>query len=519
MNQCPGRTDGPGDTISWVSGSGLTAWVSPSIVRQRARFRTYVGSGVLAVGGAVFLAALLRFPTLHLQSFWDDEGYTIRLMRHSLGGMIRAVPRSESTPPPYYVLAWLWSHVFGVNEWGLRSLSALFGVALVPVAYAAGVALGSKCAGIIAAYVVAVNPLLIWYSQEARVYAMLAFVTGLLFVAFLKAYADGGRQSMAMWAGSAALALSTHYFAVFLVVPSACALLHRHRQRMTLAAVSAVGAVGVALLPLALIQRNRGYLFRDLSLTTRVLQVPEQFLVGYGVWYTTLGKLAALIAAVACAYGLFALRRSGSRVVFVSLAALAVAVVLPITLAVAGLDYVNSLYFLGLFGPTLVLVSLGFSDGRGGVVAALIVVVTGIAITAVVETNPQFQREDLRGAQHAVDQDNLAKAIVVTPPSMLVAYQPSLLGLSSARVREVVLVAFSQKHAGEAPIVPRAFSPHLEVPGFRLVQVIDANRFTLVRFRADRPERVTPGLLIGSHIRGGSDTSTSVLFEPARSPT
>ena len=132
---------------------------------------------------------------------------------------------------------------------------------------------------------------------------MLAFVTGLLFVAFLKAYADGGRQSMAMWAGSAALALSTHYFAVFLVVPSACALLHRHRQRMTLAAVSAVGAVGVALLPLALIQRNRGYLFRDLSLTTRVLQVPEQFLVGYGVWYTTLGKLAALIAAVAWPMG------------------------------------------------------------------------------------------------------------------------------------------------------------------------------------------------------------------------
>jgi mannosyltransferase len=474
------------------------------------------GSELLAVSGAVLIAALLRFPTLRVQSFWDDEGATVKLMRLSLGGMIRAVPSSESTPPTYYILAWLWSHIFGMDEWGLRSLSALFGVALVLVAYSSATALGSKRAGIIAAYVVAVNPLLIWYSQEARVYAMFAFVASLSFLAFLKAYADGGTRSMLLWAGSAALALCTQYFAVFLIVPSACALLSRHRQRVTLAAVGGVGAVGFALLPLALAQRKGYYNFLADPLTTRVLQVLEQPLVGYGVWYTSQGKLAAIIVATACVYGLFALRKNHSRIVLVSLAVLGVAFVLPVALAVVGLDYVLAALFLGLLVPSFVLVSLGFSVARGGSIAVLIVLVTGIAIAAAVETRPQFQREDLRGAQHAVDQDKLSKAVVVTPPSRLDTYQPSLRALTSARVEEVVLVALAEKDPGKPWIVPRTFSRHLKVPGFHLVQVIDANRFTLVRFRADRPERVSAALLLASRIRGGNITRTSVLYEPGR---
>ena len=48
---------------------------------------------------------MIRLPTLAQQSFWLDEGYTERLVRMSLGGMLRAIPKTESTPPVYYAPA------------------------------------------------------------------------------------------------------------------------------------------------------------------------------------------------------------------------------------------------------------------------------------------------------------------------------------------------------------------------------------------------------------------------------
>ena len=62
---------------------------------------------------------------------------------------------------------------------GLRSLSALAGVATIPVAFLLGRELRGRRAGLIAAALVAVNPMLIWYSQEARAYALLVLFCAL----------------------------------------------------------------------------------------------------------------------------------------------------------------------------------------------------------------------------------------------------------------------------------------------------------------------------------------------------
>src|SRR6266508_3328638 len=69
--------------------------------------------------------ALLRFSDLGARSFWRDEGATVELVRRSFVSMLRALPGSEGTPPLYYVLIWPWSRIFGSDEVGLRSFSAL----------------------------------------------------------------------------------------------------------------------------------------------------------------------------------------------------------------------------------------------------------------------------------------------------------------------------------------------------------------------------------------------------------
>ena len=85
------------------------------------------------LAGIVVLGAAIRFSTLDQQSFWLDEAVTHGLVTRSLSSMLSAIPHSESTPPLYYVLAWVWVRLFGADAAGLRSLSALFGTATVLV--------------------------------------------------------------------------------------------------------------------------------------------------------------------------------------------------------------------------------------------------------------------------------------------------------------------------------------------------------------------------------------------------
>src|SRR4051812_27381220 len=161
----------------------------------------------------ILAAAILRFATIDVQSYWFDEALTAKLLRLPLGDMLSQLPDTELTPPLYYVLAWPWVHVFGSGEAALRSLSALFGIAVVPVAYLIGRELfGRRGPALATAALVAFNPLLVWYSQEARPYSLLVLTCALsmLFCA---------RRSVWLWALFSALALLTHYFAAFVVVP------------------------------------------------------------------------------------------------------------------------------------------------------------------------------------------------------------------------------------------------------------------------------------------------------------
>ncbi len=149
----------------------------------RARSRTF-----WIVAGLTVLAAGLRFATLGVQAYHHDEIVTAsRVLRGDFWHAMEAVGFSESAPPLYYALAWFWTQLTGTGEFGLRSLSALAGVATVPVAYLLGAELRDRRAGLAAAALVAVNPMLLWYSQEARGYALLVLLTSLALLYFLRA--------------------------------------------------------------------------------------------------------------------------------------------------------------------------------------------------------------------------------------------------------------------------------------------------------------------------------------------
>ena len=121
------------------------------------------------LAGVVLLAAALRLSTLGLQSFWYDEAFTpVHVLHTGLGATLRAVVHTENSPPLWYLIAWADVRLLGDGEVALRLPSALAGVATVAVAWGIGEQLAGRRSALIAATLTAVNPLFVWFSQEAR---------------------------------------------------------------------------------------------------------------------------------------------------------------------------------------------------------------------------------------------------------------------------------------------------------------------------------------------------------------
>ena len=89
------------------------------------------------------------------------------------------VPKTENSPPLWYLLEWFDYRLFGSSAFALRLPSAIAGIALVPVAWGIGRELADRAAAIACAALVTVGPLFVWYSQEARAYGLFMFMSGL----------------------------------------------------------------------------------------------------------------------------------------------------------------------------------------------------------------------------------------------------------------------------------------------------------------------------------------------------
>lgn len=136
----------------------------------------------LAVAAITLLGLALRAFRLDFQPLWWDEGYSVWFANHPLGEMLR-LTAEDVHPPLYYGLLGGWSRLFGLAPTALRLFSLSAGILAVPLIYAVSRSLGGATAGLLAALLLAINPLHIYYSQEVRMYG-LATLWALLAVGF-----------------------------------------------------------------------------------------------------------------------------------------------------------------------------------------------------------------------------------------------------------------------------------------------------------------------------------------------
>lgn len=180
----------------------------------------------------LILGLVLRLVSLN-QSFWLDEATTANIV--SQFGFLEIITKfspGDFHPPLYYLLVKVWSLFFGTSEVGLRSMSVLFGVATIYVVYLITKLIANNLEysvhfmgriwnlefPLIAALLLATSGLHVYYSQEARMYAMAAFFVSLAVYSFLKTLDNSRSTDWVLFSASLGALTLTDYLAA-LVIP------------------------------------------------------------------------------------------------------------------------------------------------------------------------------------------------------------------------------------------------------------------------------------------------------------
>jgi mannosyltransferase len=186
---------------------------------------TLVHGGIVeiaSVAAIVAAGAALRFWTIELKPLWLDEAFSVWVAAHELPGLLEFVGTVDHHPPLYYVLLHAWQNVFGDGQGTVRVLSALLGVAAIPVFYWGGRLLVGRWPAWIAALLLAISPFHVRYGQEARMYALMVFLAAAMFLCLAVYLVDSrpasGRRLAAMigmGCAQAALMLTHNTAAMF----------------------------------------------------------------------------------------------------------------------------------------------------------------------------------------------------------------------------------------------------------------------------------------------------------------
>lgn len=116
----------------------------------------------------------LRLISLN-QSLWLDEAINVMAAKSfSFFGMVTQYAVADFHPPGHFIIIWIWGRLFGFSEVSMRLPSVIFGVLAIYFTFLIGKKLVSKNVGLLAALLLSINPLHIYYSQEARMYSLAA---------------------------------------------------------------------------------------------------------------------------------------------------------------------------------------------------------------------------------------------------------------------------------------------------------------------------------------------------------
>jgi hypothetical protein len=455
----------------------------------------------LSLGAITALGFVVRLVFLGVGSLGYEESFTASIVAHAhVTGVWNAVKGTESTPPLYYVLTWLWVKIGGsAGPGALRGVSLVAGAATVPASFAAARQFLGTRLGLGAALLTAVNPLLVGFSIYARSYALMVLVATLSVWTLGLLLERATRWRWALWVIAAVACLWTHYFLVFLLAGEIAVLLvTRHTRTRLLISGAAVALLTAPLWPVFLSQtrdpEKTAYIAAR-SLSSRLEATVRQFAMGTNVPTAWLEGLGIAVAVGGLLVALARVHRMRSLQILLALALFGAG--LPIFTALTGIDdHFLPRNVLGVWIGVAGLAACGLMRPRA--VPLLAYAAICLVTVLVVQTNWRYRAgPDWNGAS-----SDLRLALAGNPVAVIPGLDLPVGGFylhrtaldAPLRSRTLWVVVEPERGPGQRGLGPVPSPPLEQLWGsqFRPIRELDYRGFRAIELSSPSPATILP---------------------------
>jgi len=225
-----------------------TAQASRIGAREWGLARAWVAVHWFGIGVAAMTAAAAGF-LFHQLLAWpphEDEALPLFVGRHPLGELFQVVLEERGGAPLHFLLAWAVAHLdLGLE--GLRTLSAFFAVASLPVVALLAARLGGRVPALLATAIVASSWTFLFHGVYGRMYSLFLCLGALSYLTLLGALERGGKRAWALWALAILATVATHPYGALVLASQAVFVVvaRRDHLRQSLWAFGAVGVLGI----------------------------------------------------------------------------------------------------------------------------------------------------------------------------------------------------------------------------------------------------------------------------------
>jgi uncharacterized membrane protein len=345
---------------------------------------------------------LIRLISLN-QSLWLDEATSALVAKMSLNNIFTKFLPGDFHPPFYYLVLKFWTGLFGFSEISLRIPSIIFGLGTIYITYLIAKKLFDKQIGLISAILLATSGLAIYYSQEARMYSLAAFLVSLLVYLFIE-------KKWILFSIILMLIAMTDYVSL-LIIPVFWLVNPKDWKKLVVAHIP-MFAVSIIWFPvfqrqllsgLSLKGSNWWSLLGPATLKNAAL-IPVKFILGR-ISFDNKVLYAAIVAVAILLFGFVLYKiRKGSKLLWIWL-------ILPIILGILISFKIPTLsYFRFIFClPALYILIAGGVEKLTKYKYLLLSIVFAVNLLSSTYylLNPNFQRENWRGAASAIGSDTI----------------------------------------------------------------------------------------------------------------
>jgi len=193
-----------------------------------------LGVAAISAGAAAFLFHQLLAWQPH-----EDETLALFVGRQPLDQLFQVVLEERGGAPLHFVLAWVVAHLgFGLG--GLRTLSALFAVASLPLVALLGLRLAGRLPALVATAIVGASWTFLFHGVYGRMYSLFLFTSALSYLALLVALDRGDRRSWALWVLAILATVAAHPYGGLVLATQGVYVLVARRDRLRQALVAGV---------------------------------------------------------------------------------------------------------------------------------------------------------------------------------------------------------------------------------------------------------------------------------------